>query len=178
MYSIGAMVKGTELRTVMSKFPTGVTLLTTRTDGGVIHAMTANSLLSVSLDPPLVLVSIAHSRKTYRYVTSSAKYGINMLSHEQEKAARYYAAEEENRVGESPVEFTLSGDGVPVVGSCISFLGCKVVDSHDYGDHTLFVGEVLETYMDCGEPLVFCDRQFTRVLDTRDSNEFPPPIKG
>ncbi len=159
------MVGGDDLRAAMSKFPTGVALLTTRTSDGVSHAMTANSLTSISVDPPLVLVCVGHSRNTHRYILDSGRYGINILSREHEAAARYYAVDEQDRVGDAPLEMTLSPAGLPVAHGSLCFLGCEVVASHEHGDHTIFIGRLLETSLDGGEPLVFHDRRYTGLED-------------
>ena len=159
------MVGGDELRAAMSRFPTGVTLLTTRTGDGVSHAMTANSLTSISVEPPLVLVCVGHSRNTYKYILDSGRYGISVLSREHEAAARYYAIDEQDRVGDAPLELTLSASGLPVAGGCVCFLGCEVVASHEHGDHTIFIGRLVETSLSGGEPLVFHDRRYTGLED-------------
>ena len=155
------MVGGDKLRAAMSKFPTGVALLTTRTHDGAVHAMTANSLTSISAEPPLVLVSVGRSRNTHKYILDSGRYGISVLSREHEDAARYYAVDEQDRVGGAPLELTLSATGLPVAGGCVCFLGCEVVASHEYGDHTVFIGGLMETSLDGGAPLVFHDRRYT-----------------
>ena len=155
------MVGGDELRAAMSKFPTGVTLLTTRTIDGASHAMTANSLTSISVEPPLVLVCVGHSRNTYGYILDSGRYGISVLSREHEEAARYYAVDEQDRVGDPPLELTLSATGLPVAGGSVCFIGCEVVASHEHGDHTIFIGRLIETTLNGGEPLVFHDRRYT-----------------
>ena len=159
------MVGGDELRAAMSRFPTGVTLLTTRTGDGVSHAMTANSLTSLSAEPPLLLVSVGHSRNTHKYILDTGRYGISVLPREHEAAARYYAVDEQDRAGDAPLEMTLSATGLPVADGCVCFLGCEVVASHEHGDHTIFIGRLVETSLNGGEPLVFHDRGYTPLED-------------
>ena len=159
------MVGSDELRAAMSNFPTGVALLTTRTSDGVSHAMTANSLTSISVEPPLVLVCVGHSRNTHGYILDSGRYGINVLSREHEAAARYYAVDEQDRVGDAPLDLMLSATGLPVADGSVCFLACDVVDAHEHGDHTIFIGRLVEASLNGGEPLVFHDRRYTGLED-------------
>ena len=153
------MVSGEDLRTAMRKFTTGVTLLTTVRDDGSLKAMTANSVTSVSLDPPLVLVCVGHGRNTHRHVDSTGRYCVNVLANDQ-AAAAYFANDGERRTGPEPVESTMTERGSPMVAGAIAFLDCEVVGSHPYGDHTIFVGEVKDVVVGDGEPLVFFDGRF------------------
>ena len=149
------MVTGDVLRKAMAKFVTGVTLLATPKEDGSVQAMTANAVASISLDPPLVLVSVGHTRNTFHHLQNNGRYTINVLRREQDEAARYYAKDERDRTGNVPVNYIRSRRGMPVVEGCLAFLDCDVVATHQYGDHTIFVAEVLETYTSAGEPLLF-----------------------
>ena len=98
------MVSGKDLRNAMRKFTTGVTLLTTLREDGSVNAMTANSVTSVSLDPPLVLVCVGHCRNTHRHIVSTGRYCINVLADGQASAAEYFAHDEDRGTGPEPVE--------------------------------------------------------------------------
>ena len=154
------MVSGEDLRTAMRKFTTGVTLLTTLRDDGSVKAMTANSVTSISLDPPIVLVCVGHGRNTHQHIESTGRYGINVLADDQAPAAEYFANEHMRSTGPDPVEYTMTERGSPKVIGSIAFLDCEVVGSHPYGDHTIFVGEVMDAVVEGGEPLVFFDGRF------------------
>ena len=154
------MVSGDELRKVMRRFSTGVTLLTTLREDGSVKAMTANSVTSISLDPPLVLVCVRHDRNTFQYIEGTGRYTINVLGREQASSAKHFANDEEQRGGLDPVEFTLTDSGSPKVEGCIAFLDCDLVGAHPHGDHTIFVGEVKDSSTEAGEPLVFYEGRF------------------
>ena len=157
------MSSGGELRGAMSKFATGVTLITTVTEDGSVHAMTCNSLTSISLEPPLVLVCIGHARHTHGHIQRSGRYAISVLGRDQEDAARYYALDESDRTGDDPVEFVSSQNGSPMVKGCVSFLDCEVVATHEHGDHSIFVGELRGARIGDGEPLIFHERRYSGV---------------
>ena len=153
------MVSGDELRKVIRRFTTGVTLLTTLREDGSVKAMTANSVTSISLDPPLVLVCVGHDRNTFQYNEGTGRYTINVLGREQASSAKHFANEEQ-RTGPDPIEFTLTDRRSPKVAECIAFLDCDVVGAHPHGDHTIFVGEVKDGSTEAGEPLVFYEGRF------------------
>ena len=147
----------------MRKFPTGVTLLTAVKGDGSVGAMTANSVTSITLDPPLVLVCVAHSRNTLKYIRDSGRFAVNVLREGEGHVARYFAVDEEDRVGELPVEYSFNGRGTPRVKTCLSFMDCQVVAAHDHGDHTILVGEVHATQAEEGDPLVFFEGRYLGV---------------
>ena len=160
------MVTGEELRKTMAKFATGVTVLTTRKADGTVQAMTANAFASISLEPPLVLVSIAHTRNTFPHVRRAGRYAVNVLRREQIELAEYFAKNDRERTDNTPVNYIDSAGGMPVIEGCLAFLDCRVVAAHEHGDHTLFVAEVIETRTSAGEPLLFYERQL-QGLDPR-----------
>ena len=114
----------------MREFTTGVTLLTTLRDDGSVKAMTANSVTSISLDPPIVLVCVGHGRNTHQHIESTGRYGINVLADDRAPAAEYFANEHMRSTGPDPVEYTMTERGSPKVIGSIAFLDCEVVGSH------------------------------------------------
>jgi flavin reductase (DIM6/NTAB) family NADH-FMN oxidoreductase RutF len=125
--------------------------------------MTANGFLSVSLRPPLVLVSLGRC-KMNEMLPRSGSYGVSVLSHEQQHFAAHFAAQKT-----SPVEptFTWQG-GIPLLEGALAHLACRVVDVHRAGDHVLWIGEV--EYLDHrdAEPLLFYTGRFGTMDGLRD----------
>ena len=144
----------------MGKFPTGVTVVTILKDDGSVGAMTANSVTSICLEPPLVLVSVGHTTNTHGYIGESGRFAINVLKGDEAQVARYFAVDEQDREGDLPVKFSFTGRGTPMIIGCLSFMDCVVVDTHDHGDHTIFIGEVMETHTSSGNPLVFFEGRY------------------
>ena len=144
-------------RDTMGKFATGVTVLTTEKDE-VPHGMTANGFMSVSLHPKLVVISIGHQAKFLEKVQKSGKFAVNILSEEQENYSRHFAG----RPGEEPIVFnTLAG--LPVLDGVVAQIACEVVGSYIEGDHTLFIGQVLEVAITDKDPLLFFVGQYRRL---------------
>ncbi len=154
-----------EFRRVMGSFATGVTVVTIPTgEGG--WGMTANSLTSVSLDPPLVLICVDKSTRTHQYLMQSGVWAINILREDQESISRRFALKDED------AERTMTGltcrravTGAPVIDGCLSYLDCRTWATYDGGDHTIFVGEVLEAAVvdPEGQPLLFFRGRYARL---------------
>ena len=155
------LVSKDDFRGAMSKFATGVTVVTTLDHEDQLHGMTANSFTSVCLEPAVLLVCVAHSTHTYGYVESRGSFGVNICSTEQQAVAQYFARRPEDRKEDVPFRWSTSSSGVPVLdGSLISFV-CRVIGSHVYGDHTVYIAEVEELRIgDSADPLLFYESRW------------------
>ncbi|MEC9308524.1 MAG: flavin reductase family protein [Chloroflexota bacterium] len=150
------MVNRDDFRSAMSRFATGVTVISSVDDNGEPHSMTANSFTSVCLDPPTVLVCVAHGTNTYGFVSSNGRFGVNILLEEQEPLGAYFAKRPEDRVGDLEYSYNIDDSGVPVLQDSMVSFSCNVSGTHVYGDHTIYVGEVVNLHLgDSGEPLMF-----------------------
>lgn len=155
-------VTGAELRKALGKFVSGVTVVTAAV-GDDVHGMTANAFTSVSLDPPLVLVSIATKAKMDARIKESGRYGISILCKAQEPLCLHFAGA---RLREPVEPNFVWRQGVPLLDGAIVHLACTVRDSHPAGDHTLHVGHVDGLWHGHGEPLVFYTGAF-HILDAQ-----------
>ncbi len=156
-----------EFRQVMGRFATGVTVVTT-VERDVVHGMTANGFLSVSLRPPLVLVSLGRCRMN-EMLPRSGRYGVSMLAHDQQHFAAHFAAQKRSAVEPRFVWHK----GLPLLEGALAHLGCRVVDVHRAGDHVLWIGEV--EYIDHrdDEPLLFYTGRFGTLREVADRTERP-----
>lgn len=143
-------------RTVLGRFATGVTIVTTKTADG-IHGMTANAFSSVSLDPPLVLVCVDKRANTHRWIQDVQAFGINVLGRDQEDLSVRFSRRipAQNADGphldpNEPRAYNLFDDipyhelvtGSPIFDRCVAYLDCRLEAVHDTGDHSIFVGRV------------------------------------
>ena len=151
-----------ELRNVMGRFATGVTVVTT-THRDTIHGMTANAFLSVSLRPPLVLVSLGRCRMS-EMLPRTGRYGVSVLASDQERFAAHFAGQ---RVSDEDPRFVWEHD-LPLLDGALAHVGCRVVDVHPAGDHVLWIGEVEHLYHREGEPLLFYTGRFGTLRETQD----------
>jgi flavin reductase (DIM6/NTAB) family NADH-FMN oxidoreductase RutF len=146
-----------QFRAAMSRFVTGVTVITVETVEGEVHGMTANAFCSVSLRPPLVLVCVDHLAETYLHLRERGEFGVSVLKAEDDAVSEYFADPERNpdsarRLG---IGYRKMKSGRPVLENALANLDCKIADAHQAGDHTIFVAEVREVSLGEGEPLMY-----------------------
>ena len=135
------MVEGVELRGLMRYWPHGVSVLAVDYEGDRM-GVTVSSLVSLSLDPPLVGVSVGKEASLYELLRRAGAFAVSLLGADQEDIARRFAA------GRPPIVHwegvaTREGEVAPLVEGAVGWIEARVVAEHDVGDHTFFVGEVL-----------------------------------
>ncbi len=157
-----------KLRDVWSRFPTGVTLISTLDTEGKAHSMTANSVCSVSLDPPLALVCVGRSRQSHGHIKEKGKFSISILNRRQESLARYFSQDPALRKGQVAPEYAFNDDGTPVLKECHAYLACYLESQLDAGTHTVFIGRITEVAIrkKRGGPLVFYKSKYTSLRDS------------
>jgi len=148
-------------RRTLGRFATGVTVVTVARPEGP-HGMTANAFLSVSLDPPLVLVSVDRRARMHAYLEEAQRYGVSVLARDQEVAARHFAGKP--RAGFEP-QFRWV-EGVPLLEGAVAQIVCDVWERIPAGDHTLVLGRVRWLDYWEREPLVFFGGDF-RCLEVQ-----------
>ncbi|NUT64707.1 flavin reductase [Pseudomonas corrugata] len=142
-----------EFRRTLGTFTTGVTIITTRTADGTPIGLTANSFNSVSLDPPMVLWSLAKTSRSLEAFTVAEHWAVHILAVDQESLSDRFAKSSEDKFAGVQVQ---SGIGdTPLLSGCSSRLQCKTLFQYEGGDHIIFVGEVLDFDRNEIPPLVF-----------------------
>lgn len=145
-----------QLRDACGQFGTGVTIITTRCDEHD-HGMTANAFMSISLDPPLVAISVAKNAKMLPCIQKSGRFAVSVLAEGMEKLAWHFAGKPDAAL----CDFFERRTGLPViVGAAAAFVS-EVAEEIVAGDHTIFVGHVREMSHDAGKkPLLFFQGRF------------------
>lgn len=158
----------------MRQWVTGVTVVSSAL-GEFRHGMTVNSFTSISLDPPLLLISLAHTTRTHTLVEGSGIFGVTILNETQREISDRFAGrtrDDEDRF-EGLQTFTLNSDA-PFLSTGLAFFDCQVIASYPIGDHTLFVGQVvalktapvLAGALDAGpdlRPLIYFNRAYREL---------------
>lgn len=145
------------LRRTMGRFATGVAVVTTMVDA-VAYGMTVNSLTSVSLNPPLLLVSLADNARTTEPVREAGRFAISVVAARQEQIARRFARQGEDHFAGLPLEYGMHE--VPVVPGALAHLECATEREIAAGDHVLFLGAVVTSCEREGDPLTFYSGRF------------------
>jgi len=140
-------------RQLLGRFATGVTVLTTRTPKGEPIGMTASSVASVSLDPPLVLVSVDRVHDMHGALEAASPFVLNVLAADQEAVSRRFAADEPNRF--SGVGFHTNEQGIAVLDGVVAHIECEKQTGIPAGDHTVFIGLVVGGSVTDGRPLLY-----------------------
>ena len=151
-------------RSAWSNFVTGVTVISTKEDDGGVHGMTANSVTSVSLEPPLALITIAHERNSYPLVKQNGRFGISVLTNRQRGVARHFTVPDEIRKTLPAPEFEPLGESM-VVAESLAAMDCRVVDSIEAGDHTIFIAKLEAIRINEGDPLLYFRSSFAALAD-------------
>ena len=135
----------------MAHLPAGVVVISARL-GDEYRGLTASSLVSISLDPPLVLVSIDNRSRMHRILQQAGAYGVSILSREQATLSQHFAGRPQEGLN---VTFDWK-DKLPLIPDAVAHLTCRVVDAHPAGDHTLYIGRVRHlSAVDYRPPLLF-----------------------
>ena len=134
------------LRHVMAHFASGVTVVTALRHG-VKHAMTATAVSSVSLVPPLILVCVSRTSRFHTAIMEADAWCVSLLAAEQEPVARHFANRGRDLLTQfDHIPFTPSPDsGTPLIDGALAWLECVTYGRHDGGDHTIVVGELVQT---------------------------------
>lgn len=141
-----------QFKLAMSHFASGVTVITTEHDGAR-YGMTVASFASLSLHPPLVLVCIEKSVKSHDAIEAAGKFGVSILSAAQSDVSGRFASKADDKF--AGIAIRTGTTGVPLVEGATCTIECRVHESFPGGDHTIFVGEVLEARTADGAPLVY-----------------------
>jgi flavin reductase (DIM6/NTAB) family NADH-FMN oxidoreductase RutF len=146
-----------EFRLACGQFATGVSVVTAEREPGRVHGMTANSVTSVSLEPLLLLVCVDHRAQLQPMVKRKGHFGVSVLKHDQQAISRYFAQTVEDTAVEKKlgIRFRWTASGIPLLDDALVHIACRVVDAHEAGDHTIFIGQVELTEIFDGEPLVY-----------------------
>ncbi len=145
-------------RAVMGRFATGVTIVSHAGADGV-RGMTANSFLSVSLDPQLVLVSLAETTRMADLLTIDQPFGISILAENQTALSNHFAG----RPNANATAMWHWEHDVPLLMGAVAQIAARVVATHQAGDHMLVIGQVAHLAQGAGRPLVFHGGQYAQL---------------
>lgn len=153
-----------DFRRAMGRFATGVTVITTKLEGEM-HGMTANAVTSLSLDPMMLLVCVAKDADTHDILSQAGVFAVNILADGQAELSDRFAKKEfdgAHEMDDVPVQFAKSG--APIIEGALAYIDCKTVREHHGGDHTIFIGEVLDAgELGDGQPLLFYSGKYGKM---------------
>ena len=148
-------------RAVLGRFASGVTIVTARDSDSADHGMTVSSFSSLSLSPPLILVSIGNDATMAPAMRTATTFAVNILTDKQEELSRRFSGSVDDRflgVGHSR---GLLGD--VIFDDTLASMQCRIVARHPAGDHVIVVGEVEEATISEGRPLMYYRGGYARL---------------
>ncbi len=152
------------LRSAMRAWTAGVTVVTAAFNEDR-HGMTVNSFTSISLDPPLITISLQKTSRTHELVMGSHAFGLTILSADQVNISDLFAGrmpDVQDRIGSVQTETLVTGS--PLIVGGLAWMDCRVVHSYDAGMNTLFIAEVIAARGNgSGEPLIYHQRGYWRL---------------
>ena len=155
-----------QFRSALGQFATGVTVITTRDKKGVPFGVTANSFNSVSLDPPMVLWSLAKTSSSMEAFSSAESFAVHILSAGQQDLSNRFA----KSGGDKFAGLNLPKSGLPLLEGCAARFICRTAYKYEGGDHIIFVGEVEEFDADSSAPLLFIKGQYAEMRRAGSAN--------
>lgn len=150
-----------QLRNACGQFGTGVTIITTHCDGRD-HGMTANAFMSISLDPPLVAISIAKGARMLSNIQTTGRFAVSVLAEGMEDLAWHFAG----RLKPGLCDVFERRNGLPVIANAVAYFVTDLVSEIVAGDHTIFLGHVREMSLEHSKrPLLFFRGCFGGLAD-------------
>lgn len=140
-----------DFRRTMGRFPTGVTVVTMLGRDGEPYGVTVNAFMSVSLEPPLIAVSLGRSARAHPTLAACDRFAVSVLAEDQAAVSDRFAGRRAPAGDDPFVAFA----GFPVIAGAVAHVVCRMHSSFEAGDHTIFVGEVEALRTAPGRPLVF-----------------------
>ena len=147
------MIDQDEFRSVLGRFASGVTVVTSMNAEGEDQGMTVSAFCSLSLDPPLVLFCIDRAASMYSSLADAPGFIINILSEKQEALARRFSGLDPNRF--DGIGYTRGLNGIVILDDVLGYIECKRVAAHLGGDHCIYIGEVEVATATDARPLLY-----------------------
>jgi flavin reductase (DIM6/NTAB) family NADH-FMN oxidoreductase RutF len=150
---------GQELRKIMGSFATGVTVVTTDTDPPT--GLTANSVTSLSLDPPLILFAVDKKAGSLAAFNETRRFAVSILTTEQQDISNRFATPGPKDF--SDLSIRTAETGAPILADALAWADCRVVDVLPGGDHDIFIGEVVAGDVNVGDPLLYYAGKYREI---------------
>lgn len=154
-------IESQELRRIMGHFATGVTVITTKDVDGRPNGLTANAFMSLSLDPPLVLISVDKGAQCYACFNLQNGFTVNFLSESQEDVSRRFATKGIDKF--AGLQWRVGDNGAAILDGALGYIECKITQCYEGGDHTIVIGEVVNAQASGERPLLFFKGKYSRL---------------
>ncbi|HLI45607.1 MAG TPA: flavin reductase family protein [Geobacterales bacterium] len=153
-----------ELRKVMRVYPQGVTVVTTKFENS-LYGLTVSAFTSISLDPPLIMISISKLSSMHKILSNCESFTINFLAEDQKIVSDIFAGRIKVKDRFEAVQYFTERTGCPIIKGVRAFIECKKTIAYDAGDHSIILGEVINARkLNDKNPLVYYNQQYTTIV--------------
>jgi (E)-2-((N-methylformamido)methylene)succinate hydrolase len=154
-----------DFRRACGRFATGIAIAGALDPHGVPHGLTINSFTSVSLDPPLILICIAHSAASREIFSNAASFALSLLREDAQAVSERFARQTHHRF--EGLAWQPGKNGAPLVSGALAEIECVVRRRIEAGDHDILLGEVTRADSHTGEPLVYFGGHYRHLTPPR-----------
>jgi flavin reductase (DIM6/NTAB) family NADH-FMN oxidoreductase RutF len=150
-----------EFRAALGRFPSGVTVVTTKDAEGRFHGITVSAFCSVSLEPPMILVCIEKTSGSHYALLESEFFVVNILAEGQETLSNRFASTSPDKF--DGVDYRPGPGAIPVLEDAFVTLECRLIHAYEGGDHTVFVGLIEKSAAKDENPLVYWHGNYRKL---------------
>lgn len=154
------------LKNAFARYPTGVTVVSCRPEGGEPVGLTVNSFTSVSLEPALVLWCVDHRSSLFEAFSKADSYAVSILAADQKELSNRFATPGRHLIAEDEAESFVTGS--PLLSGRLAGFDCRIVERLGGGDHSILVGEVKHFDSRDGAPLIYAGRTYLEGMEIKD----------
>ena len=151
-----------EFRRALSRFASGITVVTLKDKDGNPHGITVSAFSSVSLEPPLILVCIDNAAGSHSAFYEGKRFVVNILNEDQSEHSNHFASQIADKF--INVHHHEGLEGIPVLKNALVNLECRLVEHFAAGDHTIFIGEIEQAHVNEGNPLVYYLGDYRKIV--------------
>lgn len=156
-------ISSADFRSALSRFASGVTVVTTQDAAGNRHGITVSAFCSVSLDPPLVLICIDKNTGSHYAFEQAGRFTVNILARDEAHLSEHFATLLPDKF--AGVDYAVDEHGIPILSASLVNLQCSLFKALDGGDHSIFLGEVEHVIVRDAKPLVYFRGSYRTVED-------------
>jgi flavin reductase (DIM6/NTAB) family NADH-FMN oxidoreductase RutF len=158
----GVPITREQFFTLMASFASSVTVITSKGPDGVVRGLTASAFSSVSLDPRLCLVCVDNRSESIDAIRESGRFVVNILASDQEEVSRRFASKLPDKF--EGIGYRLGPESdAPIIDGVLAWIECQTAEIADGGDHTIFIGEILDGTANEGTPLLYFRGQYRQL---------------
>lgn len=153
-----------DMKQVMRRWASTVTIITTKHDG-LIYGLTATAFSSLAVDPPMVFVCVNTKTRTHPLIDASGIFCVNFLTPDMQAISDRFAGRMPDTERFAGLAHHVAATGAPVLSDALAYLDCKVVERHSGGDHTIFIGQVLDAKVQQPDaaPLLYFNGNYRKI---------------